>query len=81
MAYEPKDLRGALFRNASKVEGSNSPDYNGNILINGTKYKLAAWLKDSAKGKFLSIAATEVKPEQQTAKPKQAAMADNEIPF
>jgi hypothetical protein len=36
MAYEPKELRGALFRNTEKAEGSNQPDYRGELLVNGS---------------------------------------------
>ena len=29
MAYEPKEMRGALFRNVDKADGSDQPDYRG----------------------------------------------------
>jgi hypothetical protein len=83
---------GALFKNLKKAtdEGKPSwPDYVGDITINGTKYRLASWLKDGAKGKYLSLSARPF--EDAEAKPKAAAPAkgaggfarplNDEIPF
>lgn len=56
MAYEQKEGQGALFRN-DKGDNPNRPDYKGEILIDGTLYEIAGWLKDGAKGKFLSLSA------------------------
>jgi len=47
--------RGVLFKNDKKTTEKH-PDYQGNINVNGTEYKLAAWIKTSKKGdKFMSI--------------------------
>jgi hypothetical protein len=57
MAYEMNDMSGSLFKNDKKVEGSNQPDYRGEIKINGVSYWQSAWLKTSASGvKFMSFA-------------------------
>jgi hypothetical protein len=43
MAYEHKEGTGALFTNTKTKD--SQPDVKGNIMINGTVYKLAGWLK------------------------------------
>lgn len=54
MAYEQKPLTGALFKN-DKGDNDKRPDYRGDCLIDGVTYKIAAWLKDGNKGKFMSL--------------------------
>jgi len=51
------DNSGALFKNDRK-EKENQPDYKGRAEVNGEEYWLAAWLKTSDKGKYMSIAFT-----------------------
>ena len=76
MSYEPKDNSGALFRN-DKAGVETRPDYRGDLMIDGSLYEVAGWLKEGAKGKFLSLS---VKPKD--AKPAKAArVEDDEIPF
>lgn len=49
--------RGALFINQKKQ--SNSPDFTGNINVEGKEYFLSMWKKTSRTGKpFLSLAVT-----------------------
>lgn len=47
--------RGVLFKNDKKQEGDKLPNYTGKIDVNGTEFKLAAWIKDGKKGKFMSL--------------------------
>ena len=56
MAYEQRDNSGSLFKNDRKEKDTHA-DYRGSIMINGVEYWLDAWIKDSAKGKFMSLAA------------------------
>lgn len=63
--YEHKDNSGSLFRN-DKGDNPARPDYRGEIKINGVVYELASWIKEGAKGKFMSLSA---KPKEQKAKP------------
>ena len=56
--FEQKDGTGVLFVN-DKKEKETHPDHTGNIMVNGTKYRLAAWLKKGNKGKYLSLAISE----------------------
>jgi hypothetical protein len=83
MAFEKKEGSGALFKNDRK-EKETQPDYRGDILINGQEYWLSAWIKEGAKGKFMSLAASP-KDEATKPAPKQdagdIAGLDSDVPF
>ena len=61
-----KDNSGVLFKNDYKQPGDSKPDYKGRCMVNGTEMEMAAWIKEGAKGRFMSFAFSEpyVKPEQ-----------------
>lgn len=66
MAYEHKNGSGALFKN-DKQGNESRPDYRGDLMIEGTLYEIAAWVKESGSGKkFMSLSAN---PKQAAAKP------------
>ena len=53
--YEQKDNTGVLFKNSYKTKDSH-PEYTGNAKIDGVEYKLAVWMKKSARGTtFMSL--------------------------
>ena len=55
MAFETKELSGALFHNGNKDRDAQ-PDYTGNVKINGKIWRLAAWNSESRSGDpYLSI--------------------------
>jgi uncharacterized protein (DUF736 family) len=55
MAYETKDMTGALFVN-DKGGNDKRPDYRGDCVIGGRKLSIAGWKKVSAGGKvYLSL--------------------------
>lgn len=58
MAFEQKDMSGALFKN-EKREKDTHPNLQGSIRIDGRDYWLSGWTKDGAKGKWISLS---VKP-------------------
>jgi hypothetical protein len=58
MAYEQREGSGALFKNDRKSEPTQ-PDYTGNGLLFGKKVRIAAWIKEGAKGKFMSLSLQE----------------------
>lgn len=55
MAYEMKELSGTIFNNDRK-EKETHPDRTGRCLIEGRQYYISGWIKEGAKGKFLSLA-------------------------
>lgn len=84
--YEHKNNSGSLFKNTEK-KSDNHPDYSGSLNIEGVTYRIAAWAKDGAKGKFLSIAASiplsnqgAAKTQEQPQKEK-VAIDPDELPF
>ena len=60
--------RGVLFKNDRK-EQDNHPDYKGSINIDGQEFWLSAWIKESQKGKFMSLS---VKPKDQQPQQRRA---------
>jgi hypothetical protein len=78
MAFEQRDMSGVLFKNDRK-EKPAQPDYRGEIAINGQTFRIAGWVKEGAKGKFLSLAA-QAKQDQPVANGASRS-ADDEIPF
>jgi hypothetical protein len=73
MAYQQRDNSGNLFKSREKKTDKH-PDYSGEIMVAGTLYRIAAWLKDGKSGKFMSLAVT-------PATDKPAPKNDDTIPF
>ena len=42
----------SLFKNNKTT--NNAPEYTGEIMVNGKKMRLAAWVKEGKNGKFFS---------------------------
>jgi len=58
MIYEAKPNSGSLFKNEKKSD--KQPDYTGTFKDStGKEWRLAAWVKEGAKGKFFSLLASE----------------------
>ena len=47
--YEMKDNTFALFKNEKK-ENDKHPDYTGDIMVNGKKLRLSAWINETKAG-------------------------------
>lgn len=63
MAYEPRPGSGTLFKN--ETDNPKAPQYRGDLCLStGEIIKLAGWIKEGAKGKFLSLSID--KPREQT---------------
>ena len=73
MADYDNNLSGALFKN-DKGDNEKRPDYKGSAEIEGVQYWVSAWIRDTAKGKCLSMK-YEKKEQQAAAKPAQSAPA------
>lgn len=54
MAFQHKEGQGSLFKNDRK-EKANQPDWKGTGLYKGEVVEISAWIKENAKGKFLSL--------------------------
>ena len=86
MAYEQKDNSGSLFINDRKDQDKH-PDRTGNAIIGGVEYRVSGWIKDGAKGKWLSLAFTPKDAARTNDKARQeparqpAPDLDDEIPF
>ena len=75
MAFTLKDGQGTLHKN-DKGDNESRPDYRGDAMVEGVLYEVSGWLKDGAKGKWMSLS---IKPKQRPEKPITAA--DYENPF
>lgn len=79
MSYKQKDNSGVLFKNDKKTTEKH-PDYNGNCLIGGVDYFMAAWIKTSDSGrKYFSFSFT--KKDKEKPGTKVSADLDQDVPF
>lgn len=84
MSQYDNNLTGVLFKN-DKGDNEKRPDYKGSAEIEGVQYWVSAWIKEGAKGKFMSMKYE--RKEAQADKPRSADPApagpvtDDDIPF
>ena len=71
-----------LFRN-DKQGNENRPDYTGKITLeDGKELRLAAWIKEGQKGKFMAGKVSEFQQRQdQPGGATEAPTPDDDIPF
>jgi hypothetical protein len=50
--YQMQEGQFTLFKNTKGA--NNAPQYTGEIMVNGKKMRLAAWVKEGKNGKFFS---------------------------
>jgi hypothetical protein len=50
--YQMQEGQFSLFKNNKTT--NNAPEYTGEIMVNGKKMRLAAWVKEGKNGKFFS---------------------------
>ena len=81
MSQYDNNLSGVLFRN-DKEGNDKRPDYKGSAEIEGVQYWVSAWIRDGAKGKFMSMK-YERKEQQAAPQPAPAPVDsfDDDIPF
>ena len=81
MAYEMRPNTGSMFVNYKK-ETETHPDRTGTALIDGKEYWVSGWIKDGAKGKWMSLA---FKPKDGKKEPAKRGVpgpfGDETIPF
>ena len=87
MTEYDNNLSGVLFKN-DKGDNEKRPDYKGSAEIEGVQYWVSAWIRDGAKGKFMSMK-YERKDKQAADKPAASApvassgygSVDDDVPF
>lgn len=83
MSQYDNNLTGVLFKN-DKGDNEKRPDYKGSAEIEGVQYWVSAWIRDTAKGKCLSMKyerkEQQAAPATKAPEPQQSAI-DDDIPF
>ena len=69
--------RGIFFKNDYKKDNDKLPDYKGKIDVEGKEYELAGWVRDGAKGKFISLSISEPYKKEEPA--KEPAKVDDDV--
>jgi uncharacterized protein (DUF736 family) len=78
MAYELRDNSGSLFRNEKKLSETH-PDHTGQCMIDGTKYQVSAWIKQTKDGRKYFSLSFRTREEE---KPKQSEPEfDDDVPW
>ncbi len=75
--------RGVLFKN-DKKESKKHPDYTGKINVGGKEMRIAAWIKEGQKGKFMSLMVSEFQKQEAPKYSNRSgslAYMDDDIPF
>jgi hypothetical protein len=84
MAYIPKPGSFTLFKNTKK-ETDSHPDYRGDGLdLMGEPVWVSAWIREGAKGKFMSCSMqhkNKDQPKPKKANPGDLSDMDDSIPF
>jgi hypothetical protein len=68
---------GAIFKNKTK---NVHPDYRGDCTIDGQKYWVSGWIKEGARGKFMSLAFRIADEQQPKLDPHRSGFTEGEIP-
>lgn len=69
MTQYDNNMRGVLFKNDRKEKDSH-PDYKGSCEVNGVEMWLSAWIKEGAKGKFMSLSFQPKEDQEQNKGPR-----------
>lgn len=72
-----------LFKN-DKEGNEKRPDYTGKVNVNGKELRLAAWIKDGKKGKFMAGKVSEFEDKKQrpiSERTEPGGGFDEDIPF
>lgn len=82
--YQMQEGQFTLFKNNKTA--NNAPEYTGEIMVNGKKMRLAAWVKEGKNGKFFSGKMSEpLQPSSQSSQSSQHqkndAQGTGDLPF
>lgn len=79
MAYEQRDMNGAIFKNTRREKDSH-PNLTGTALVDGVEYYVSGWTKARDNGeKWISLSFK--KKDGQAKAPAAPADLDDDIPF
>jgi len=80
MQYDDTN-KGVLFKN-DKKGNEKAPDYTGKMNVNGKEMRLAAWIREGAKGKFMSLSLSEQQEKEPSkTEPSKIEDMDEDVPF
>ena len=71
----------ALFKN-DQGDNPKRPNYTGNMNVDGIEFRISGWIRESAKGKFIS-GTVQLKDNNSAGATRGAAVegADEDVPF
>jgi hypothetical protein len=69
----------ALFKN-DKGDNPKRPDYTGNANVDGIEFRISGWIRESAKGKFIS-GSVQLKDNNSAGTNKPVNEDDGDVPF
>ena len=75
-----RDNSGVLFK-SDKKDKPTSPDYKGNITVDGVDYWLSAWVKEGKNGKFMGLAVNPKDAQPPASNPRKAVIDESDLPF
>ena len=68
----------ALFKN-DKGDNPKRPDYTGNLNVDGIEFRISGWIREGAKGKFIS-GSVQLKESNSEAQ-REVAKENEDVPF
>ncbi len=78
--YQHKEGFGNLFKNKNKG-AENHPDYKGEFMLNGKLMEIAGWMKNGAKGPYMSLKVQEPRQQRDTSEPQRAPAKREQDPW
>jgi hypothetical protein len=78
--YQMQEGQFTLFKNNKTT--NNAPEYTGEIMVNGKKMRLAAWVKEGKSGKFFSGKMSEPREQQPSSRHQENdSQGTGDLPF
>jgi hypothetical protein len=76
------DNSGNLFKNKKKGDNEKAPDYEGACTIGGQAFRMAAWIREGAQGKYMRVKFSYKDPNAVSGgSAKNIPPGDEDIPF